>query len=126
MSSKRILLIDDDIDDVEIFVEAIHALDKEVQCQTELNPAKALEELSGSDKLPDVILIDYNMPMINGLEFLQRLKNIRQSAEIDVVVMSTPPKEVMIPWLHNNNAFVKYIAKPTSFEELKIALDSIL
>lgn len=126
MSSKEILVVDDDCDEIDIFVEALNALNKDVQCRASVNPLKALEDLSSSEKLPDLILLDYNMPLINGLEFVQRLRADQKFAGIEVIMMSTPNEAVMIPWLIQNNIAVRYMLKPNSFEKLKSTLNNIL
>jgi len=126
MSTKEILLVDDDIDDLEIFIEAIESLDKNVKCRTSLSPKLALEELIQADNLPDLILLDYNMPQINGLEFLKRLQSDTRLAAIEVIIVSTPEEEVMVPWLNKNGVNVKYISKPSDFTELKTVLNDIL
>lgn len=126
MSTKEILLIDDDDDDLKNFVDAIESLQKNINCHTSRSGLKALEELTNSKKLPDLILLDYNMPYINGMEFLRKLRSYHSLASIDVVMFSTPDENVMIPWLAKNDIAVKYISKPDTFEELKTLFDSIL
>ena len=126
MLPKDIFLVDDDQDDITNFMDAIHSLNKEVNCRTSSNPIEALLELNSTDKLPDLILLDYNMPFINGLEFIRRLRSYDTLANIEVVIFSTPDKEVMIPWLLKNNTIVKYISKPDTFEDLKSVLNELL
>ncbi|QSW88391.1 MULTISPECIES: response regulator [Flavobacterium] len=112
-------MIDDDIDDTLLFLEALKKVNAEAVCRTSMNPSKALEELAGSDDLPDILFLDYNMPAVNGLEFIQRMQQIERLKNIEVIVMSTPPEEVMKPWFARNNTAVKYISKPSSMEELE-------
>jgi len=126
MLRKEILLLDDDDEDITNFIDAISALNKSVNCRTLSNPLKAIAELSVSEKLPDLILLDYNMPYINGLEFIRRLRSDNKLANIEIVMFSTPGEHVMVPWLLKNDAIVKYISKPDTFEELKAVLDQIL
>jgi len=126
MLRKDIFLVDDDEDDITNFMDAIHSLNKEVSCRTSSNPIKALAELNSTEKLPDLILLDYNMPFINGLEFIRRLRSYDKLADIEVVMFSTPDEQIMIPWLLKNNTVVKYISKPDTFEDLKAVLDEIL
>jgi CheY-like chemotaxis protein len=126
MPYKNILLIDDDSDDTLFFVEALSAVNNEVVCRTTLNPAKAWEELQILEELPDIIFLDYNMPVVNGLEFIKRMQSVERLKHIEVIVLSTPPEEVMVPWLDRNNAKVKYISKPTGMEEFRAMLRELL
>lgn len=126
MSHKKILLIDDDSDDTQLFVEAVGAVNNQVECRTALNPVKALEELSAMEDLPDLLFLDYNMPAVNGLEFIQRMQQIERLRQIEVIVMSTPPEDVMVRWFARNNTSVRYLSKPNTMDELKAFLRELL
>lgn len=118
-------MIDDDQDDTQFFVKAVQAVNKEAVCLTSENPVKALKELETTEQLPDIIFLDYNMPAVNGLEFLKRMGQIERLKNIEVIVLSTPPEEVMVPWLDRNNIRVKYISKPVRMEELQEILKDL-
>jgi CheY-like chemotaxis protein len=126
MAYKKILLIDDDTDDTLIFMEALQELDKNVECRTALNPLKAFQELAASEDLPDLIFLDYNMPLVNGLEFIQRMQGVESLKKIEVIVISTPPEDVMVQWFARNNTAVRYISKPNTIRELKGILEALL
>ncbi|WP_428232793.1 response regulator [Flavobacterium sp.] len=126
MQYKNILLIDDDSDDTLFFIEALSALGEEVICRTMHNPARAWEELQVLEELPDIIFLDYNMPMVNGLEFIKRMQQTERLKHIEVIILSTPPEQVMLPWLERNNTSVKYISKPAGIQELQEILQGIL
>lgn len=126
MPYKNIFLIDDDSDDTQIFLEAVQAVNKDVVCRTALNPSKAIEELTATEDLPDIIFLDYNMPSVNGLEFIKRIEHIDRLKHLEVIIISTPPEEVMLEWFKKNNTVVKYISKPNSIEELRDILQQLL
>lgn len=126
MPYKNILLIDDDSDDTLFFVEALSAVDKPINCRTILNPARAWEELQVLEELPDIIFLDYNMPLLTGLEFIKRMQGVERLKNVEVIVLSTPSEQVMAPWLETNNTVVKYISKPDSIEELTAILHELL
>ncbi|RZJ48806.1 MAG: response regulator [Flavobacterium sp.] len=126
MPFKKILLIDDDTDDTLIFMEALQELDKDVECHTALNPLKAFQELASAEDLPDLIFLDYNMPLVNGLEFIQRMQGVERLKKIEVIVISTPPEDVMVQWFARNNTPVRYISKPNTIRELKEILKKLL
>lgn len=126
MPYKKILLIDDDSDDTLIFTHALEQVDKDMELRTMLNPLKAFEQLAGSEELPDLIFLDYNMPLISGLEFIQRMQAAEKLRDIQVIVISTPPEDVMINWFSRNNTPVRYISKPNSIQELQEVLRMVL
>ncbi len=125
MLYKNILLIDDDPDDAELFLEAVDSLNKGILIRWIGNPQAAFKELSASDNLPDLIFLDYNMPVLNGLELLELLKNDNKLKVIPVIMISTPSQE-FVKELFAGNKILKYFSKPNSFGELIAALDSIL
>ena len=125
MLYNNILLVDDDSDDTDIFIEALNSLNKDIRCVAENNPIKALENLKSSEKLPDLIFLDYNMPIINGCEFLQKMRKVEQLRQIPVILYSTY-SEAAAEQLCITQDTEKYITKPNTFVELKEVLKDIL
>lgn len=125
MLYKNILLIDDDPDDAEIFMEAIDAIHKDIVCRIATNPVQAFEELKLSEKLPDLLFLDINMPCLNGLDFLQQLKNDARLLHIEVILISSPSEEV-IRKLSPKYDIGKYMAKPHSYSEYIAQLKKII
>ena len=62
---KTCFLIDDDVDDQEIFIMALDQLDIEFQCTVAHNGTEALQRLKKEAVLPDYIFLDLNMPQTN-------------------------------------------------------------
>jgi DNA-binding response OmpR family regulator len=122
---KDILLIDDDIDDGELFLEAISTLLSESKFRYYTNPVKALEELRNTDKLPDLLFIDINMPCLNGLELLKKLRNDPRLKDIDVILISSPTQDMMRR-LWPECEFEKYMCKPNNYNEFVAQLRDIL
>lgn len=119
MLYKNILLIDDDIDDTEVFLDALNSLKSDAIYRILLDPIIALAELKKSDQVPDLIFLDYNMPALNGLEFLTQMKKDAKLQKIEVILISTPPEEFMYEWLKQNNITVEYISKPRNYDDIK-------
>lgn len=125
MLYKNILFIDDDIDDTEIFMGAVSDIEKDIIFKSEDNPVKALEDLKVSEKLPDLIFLDYNMPLLNGKEFLDHIKNSNRLKEIPIILISSPSEEFVTDLLAKKE-ILNYICKPNSYTELVRLLKSIL
>lgn len=125
MLYKNILLIDDDCDDAQIFVEAVNSLQKGITCQTATNAPKAFEELKIAENLPDFIFVDFNMPILNGTEFIEKMKCEKRLQHIPVILMSTHTADVMCKMTKEFDA-IHYIEKPSSFQELVVLLDGVL
>ncbi|WP_269236535.1 response regulator [Flavobacterium flavigenum] len=125
MQYQNILLIDDDDDDREIFKEAVKSLGNDILYTDEKNPNQALVKLRKSELLPDIIFLDYNMPDMNGQEFIIQIRNEKRLKDIPVILYSAYSKEAAEQLLlTNGNEF--FISKPYNFEDLKNILKDVL
>src|SRR5690242_19475496 len=91
MKRKIILLIEDDELDVSSVERSLYKLDIDYELYTAYNGKKALTMLNGplKEKMPDVILLDLNMPQMNGIEFLRAIRNEEGLKHIKVFIMTT-------------------------------------
>jgi CheY-like chemotaxis protein len=91
-SRKKILLADDDVDDRMLFESAYKDRKDIVLMPIALNGAEVVERLtsiSQSDHLPDLIILDQNMPKMTGKQTLSWLKSNQRFAQIPVCICST-------------------------------------
>jgi len=128
MSSKvkKFLLADDDIDDREMFFEALAALDPSIVCQGCEDGHEALKHLSSvKSEQPNIIFVDINMPVMNGWDLLKNLKSRKDIGHIPVIVYSTSsrPSDRMIAQDLGATCFV---TKPDSFKQVKGMLEVVL
>lgn len=86
---KLILLVDDDSDDQLLFQEALAEVDASVRCITAGNGSDAIEKLTASAIFPDLIIMDVNMPIMNGMECLKAMKDSEEFRAIPVLMYST-------------------------------------
>ena len=88
---KKILLVDDDIDDRLIFRQVLEEIDKGINLECAENGVemtRLLEELP-NNSLPELIVLDQNMPVMTGKESLQLLKQHPRYAHIPIIIYST-------------------------------------
>jgi CheY-like chemotaxis protein len=86
----RFLLNDDDTDDRELFCEALATVDPVIVCEQATDGAEALGRLLNKEiSEPDIIFLDINMPVMNGWQFLTKLKNDDRYKDIPVIMYST-------------------------------------
>lgn len=88
---KFILLGEDDIDDQEILEEIFASIDADLQLRIISTGKKLLnhiEELE-DEHLPCLIVLDYNMPELNGAEILKRLQVNERISKVPKVIWST-------------------------------------
>lgn len=89
LTVKQILLIEDDEDDQLFFKDAIDELHLSIALQIARHGAEAIQLLSTSPHLPDLIIMDINMPAMDGMECLKRLKTNSRLQAIPVVIFTT-------------------------------------
>ena len=117
---SKVFIIDDDPIHQRIAQIMItkHQLYDEFVSYTEAGKAlEVLEEnLADSDFLPDVILLDLNMPVIDGWDFLESFENIRSSLakEIKIFIVSSSVDEKDISRSQSYASVKGFISKPLS------------
>lgn len=122
-SIKLIMLVDDDQDDKYFFCKALEAVDADIALYSACDGLDALEKLR--IVTPDVILLDLNMPRMNGVAFLKKIKSIRQWSHIPVIVYTTcltvfDEEEVM------ELGAYRVFCKPDEFKETVKTISEIL
>ncbi|GAB4092243.1 response regulator [Flaviaesturariibacter terrae] len=90
-STPFVFLAEDDVDDQELLIEALSAHVPQMKVQTAANGKKAMTELLAfpSKGLPCLIILDYNLPEINGGEILKQLSADERYTHVPKVVWST-------------------------------------
>ena len=92
--SKPILLVEDDNVDVMTVKRALRDVHVTNQLVHTSNGEEALEYLKNeSNRKPYVILLDLNMPKMNGIEFLKTINSDEELKKIPVVVLTTSKDE---------------------------------
>ena len=125
VTNKPILLVEDDQIDMMMVMRAL----KEIHVT---NPVVHLE--NGEDALnylrneksekPCLILLDLNMPIMNGIEFLQAVKDDEQLRRVPIVVLTTSVEQQ--DKLNSFNFGVAgYMAKPVNYQQFVEVMRSI-
>jgi CheY-like chemotaxis protein len=83
------LLIDDDIDDREIFELAAGQADQSVKCVFAKDGVDALEQLTHVAFIPQYIFLDLNMPRMSGKQCLAEIRKITRLDDVPVIIYST-------------------------------------
>ncbi|RYF96275.1 MAG: response regulator [Chitinophagaceae bacterium] len=89
-TNKYLLIVDDDNDDRNLFIEAVKEIDSDIMCMTADNGQQALEMLNDlSSPLPDYIVLDLRMPRYSDKRCLFEIKNSDRLKEISVIIYTT-------------------------------------
>lgn len=123
---SSILIVDDDIDDREIFSEAVAKVDPSIKCFTAIDGEDALKKLNdGGQQLPEIIFLDLNMPRMDGRLLLTELRKNPVFDRVPVVIYSTSSMQRDVDETIKLGA-TRFFAKPSDFKELCNALSGIL
>jgi CheY-like chemotaxis protein len=120
--SKVCLLVDDDLDDHEIFSLALQEADNPIEVVRAYDGVEALTQLRNHDiDLPDFIFLDLNMPRMNGKQCLEQIKKDSNLKDIPVVIYSTSCEIKDLIDAQKLGA-IAFIVKSASINELTLAL----
>ncbi len=86
------------------------------------NGAEALNNLktiiSKGEKLPDVILLDINMPIMDGWQFLESFSKIKTAEKVHIYIVSSSQDPEDIERARNHKAVDSYVIKPVALNEI--------
>jgi DNA-binding NtrC family response regulator len=121
--TNDILLIDDDADELEVFNQALHSIDKTIKCTHVKDLGEALEFLH--DSSPGYIFIDFNMPKTNGLKCLAEIKRLKNVEKSKIVLYSNYIDDEMSSKAMELGAY-RCVKKPNMINLLARRLKEIL
>lgn len=120
MNSIKILLVEDNEGDIVLTLEALSDAKLKSDVEVVRDGATAIDQLMNNKTrpllLPDLILLDINLPRMDGKEVLQMIKNDDILKKIPVVMLTTSASEVDIKESYNNHANC-FITKPVDLDK---------
>ena len=121
-----ITLADDDEDDRLFFTDAFEELKINTVVNTFKNGRELINFLNRPETvLPNIVFLDLNMPILNGIDCLKEIKQNEKFKDIAIAIYSTSSSENDI-----ENTFVLganiYIKKPSNFDDLKKILSDVV
>ncbi|MEP7263340.1 MAG: response regulator [Bacteroidota bacterium] len=117
-TSIKIVLADDDADDRFLFESALREVNKETQLITADCADDLLLILDKQEVLPDLIMLDINMPGKNGLDCLQELRRSERFSSTPIAMFSTSIEDAFLQLASKKGADY-FIKKPSSYSTLK-------
>jgi len=117
-NGKYILCIDDDEDDYQLLAESFNNINAQVSLRFEKSGDEALDFLSMAvqkNELPGLIVLDLNMPGLDGMQTLVRVKTIPSLSKTPTLILSTSITGVDIPEIEKNGASI--FQKPNTVKE---------
>jgi two-component system response regulator len=128
MAAVQVLLVDDDDADLTLITEAFNAHRVPTQLHIAHDGIEALAYLRPADgspgPRPDMILLDLNMPRMDGRQVLAEIKQDPVLATIPIVVFTTSaqPDDIAASYTRHANA---YVTKPLDLDAFTKTVDKI-
>ena len=126
MKTQTVLLVEDDELDVISVERSLKKLESEYVLHTAYNGIEALKILRDPELalIPDVILLDINMPRMNGIEFLKVVREDKKLKDLKVFIMTTSSEE-MDRLEAEKLGIAGYIIKPLNYNDNTKRSDSM-
>jgi CheY-like chemotaxis protein len=121
----KVLLIEDDTIEVMKLNRAISSLKLKHLIIEANNGEEALDFLKKKEILPDIILLDLNMPKINGLEFLGIIKNDERLKYIPTIILTTSNNQKDLLECYKIGV-AGYVLKPLRYEDYVLKIEKLL
>ena len=119
-----IIYAEDDDVDFRDFTRALRSHDIQNKVHRAVNGEEVLELLKSADiKKPLVILLDINMPRMDGLELLKVLRSSAEHRTLTVIMLTTSDHTHDVYHAHSLNV-AGYLSKPFSIEKFKQVIDT--
>jgi two-component system, chemotaxis family, response regulator Rcp1 len=125
----EVLLVEDSPGDVRLTQEAFHEANKDVQLHVAYDGVEAMAFLRKQGKYagaprPDLVLLDLNLPKMDGREVLLHIKEDQSLKAIPTVILTTSEAEADVAISYRRQANC-YLSKPVQLEEFEDLVKSI-
>ncbi len=132
MTQKSILLVEDNPSDIDLTIRALNKAHIMNELMIAEDGQDALDYLFATGKydspqppsLPALVLLDINLPKINGIEVLRRIRENPRTHRQPVVILSSSTEEADIISTYDLGAN-SYIRKPVDFNQFAEAIANL-
>ena len=120
----RVLLVEDSTADAILIREALRRVDVDQDVEIATDGVQALERLRAGSPRPDLVLLDLNLPRMDGRAVLVEIKGDPELRTIPVIILTTSgsPADVDFAYRNHANSFVR---KPLGLDRLVEAAQAI-
>jgi DNA-binding response OmpR family regulator len=115
MKELQILLIEDDNDDIELIQDALKDNNVSNKMQVIKDGGSVSGYLEKPGDVPDIIVMDFNLPKVHGRDILKNIKRTDQFKNVPIVILTTSSSQNDIDYSYKEGAS-RYLIKPTTTE----------
>ena len=118
-----ILIIDDQLTSRQILQQLVSSIEENISVEAFANPLQALQWTSGN--AADLILVDYKMPEMNGIEFIQRFRSHPSTSHVPVI-MVTSIEDRAVRYEALEAGATDFLMKPVDHHECRARCHNLL
>lgn len=121
----HLLLIEDDLDDIDLLADTLQSQGVSYTMDMLNDGQTAVDHVRSGSSLPDLVILDFNLPKIHGRDVMLEIKSLPAYKEIPLLVLTTSsaPADIEFARLHGVD---KYMTKPSTLEALRAVIDTIV
>ncbi len=129
MTKNKLLLVEDSPADIDLVREVLSEFEHNIGLHAVTNGKEALDFLHRQGDYedapsPDLVLLDLDLPKMNGFEFLREIRSKKRFQQLPVIVLTMSNAEEDISRAYKNDANC-CITKPLGFEDFNQVMQSI-
>ena len=121
----KILLIEDDLDDIELLQEALTSKNVKYELTTIYDGSVAIKYIRDCRDCPDIIVLDFNLPKVHGREVMLALKAAAALKEIPLLILTTSSAKEDIEYAYKHGAD-KYLIKPVNMAQINEMAQTVI
>ncbi len=119
----KCLLIDDNPIDLMVNEKVLSTCFADLEITKVLSGGEALKYLGKAESLPEIILLDINMPEMNGFEFLEEYKRLfKNNSSTKIYILSSSIDPTDINKANEEKEVKDFMRKPLNVEEVESKL----
>jgi CheY-like chemotaxis protein len=124
MTPIEILLIEDNLGDIELVREGFEEARVANNLRTIVDGQEAIDFFMKGEDLPDIVLLDINLPKASGFEILETIRSQPHSLDIPVIMLTSSEADSDVVKSYQNTAN-SYVTKPVDFDKFIHAIKSL-
>lgn len=121
----QIFLIEDDVDDIELLEVSLKDNKVEYSMDVVMEGDKVEDYLMNCKKLPNIIVMDFNLPRVHGREIIKQIKSNQEFRDIPLLVLTTSTAREDIEYSYKMGAD-SFITKPTTIQGFNATVGTIV
>ena len=121
----KVLLVEDNLIEIMKMNRTISLLKLKHTIHESKNGEEALKFLENKENMPDIILLDLNMPKISGLEFLKIIKANDDLKHIPTIILTTSSNQKDLLECYRTG-MSGYVLKPLKYEDYVKKIETVL